>query len=205
MIKGLRENEEVILYANRPAISENEKIKVVNFLRKEYERESLEFPLQTPLFNEEAALWSAEFVYLTAQFILYRKDHDEKLDDLFPKLERGVDAGSVLSVDLCFRFIPDMLLELKHINTEDPVIKILENQLQKWHYSGIKYSLDVDALDLDWIFPNRCIRQLYLDRIVAHKNLRLAKNTKLHPHLKANLSIFDETYWMDFKLISVNE
>ena len=38
MIKGLRENEEVILYVNRPVVSENEKIKVVNFLRGEYER-----------------------------------------------------------------------------------------------------------------------------------------------------------------------
>lgn len=205
MIKGLRENEEVILYVNRPVVSENEKIKVVNFLRGEYQWESLEFPFQVPAFNEEAALWAAEIVYLSAQLILYRKDDTEELEGLFPDLKIEVETGSILSVDLCFRFIPDMLLELKHIDSEDPLIEILEKQLKKWHFSAIKYDFDVEGLDLNWIFSSSCMKQLYMDRIVAHKNLKLAKNKKLYPHLKASLSIFDEAYWVDFKSIIVNE
>lgn len=205
MIKGLRENEEIILYANRPEFSENERIKVINFLRKEYDREALNFPFEAPIFNEGAAIWSAEFVYLVAQFILYRKDNIGKLDELFPIYLQEVDASTALSVDLTFRFIPDMLLQLRSIDSEDPLINLVEDQLHKWHYSGIKYDLDVHNIEMNWIFSSRCMQQLYVDRIIAYKNIKLAKNKNIYPHLKATLSIFETFFWVDFNLINVHE
>ena len=205
MIKTLRQNEEVILYQNILTISDNEKEVVIDFLQKEYEAETLNYPFVAPPFQAVAAIWAAEIVYYSAQLILYRQNKTSELEQRFPKLESEITASTFLSVDLCFRFIPDMLNQLKLIDSEDCLIAILEKQLETFHYSGINYPLKLEESNFEIIHHNKCLQQLYLNRIVTFKNLKLAKIPSFNQALKANFGIFENDFWTGFKTINVND
>ncbi|MFK7776023.1 MAG: hypothetical protein AB8F94_28120 [Saprospiraceae bacterium] len=205
MIKTLREQEEIILYQNILSTSEEEKEKVILFLEKEYQAESSEFPFVSPEFHPQAALWAAEISYYACQFILFRENDEAKMEDFFPAFQFEVSPSTILSVDLCFRFIPDMLRQLSLIDSEDSLIAILEKYLKTWHFSGINYSLNLKDLDLNIIFTDPCLQQLYLNRITTYKNIHLAKSPKINQLLKANFGIFEETFWPNFKTLSIND
>ncbi len=205
MIQTLRSKEEIILYKNILSTSPHEKEKLVSFLEKEYQSEALDFPFTSPEFHPKAALWAAETVYYAAQFILFRENDDTKMEEFFPEFQFEVSPSSMLSVDLCFRFVPDMLRQLTLIDQEDSLISILEKYLKIWHFSGVNYSLDLKETDLDVIFSNPCLQQLYLNRIATYKNIHLAKMTKINHLLKANFGIFEETFWPNFKTLNIND
>jgi len=88
MIQHLRQNEEIMLYGNILGVSEKEQDEVSAFLLKEYENESLEFPFTIPAFDKEAALWSAQTIYIAAQLMLYRENKESDLDKLLPSFIR---------------------------------------------------------------------------------------------------------------------
>lgn len=205
MIQTLRQQEEIILYKNILSISESEKESIVLFLEKEYQTEALDFPFTPPAFHPQAARWAAETVYYAGQFILFRENDEAKMEDYFPTFEFEISPSTILSVDLCFRFLPDMLRQLSLIDPEDALIAILEKQLYTWHFSGINYSLDFKEIDLAIIISNPCLQQLYLNRITNYKNIPLAKRPEINQLLKANFGIYEETFWPNFKTITLNE
>ncbi len=205
MIKSLRESEEVVLYQNILKISAKEKALVVDFLRKAYEEEVHTYPHLAPTFDSKAALYAAEVVYLTAQLILYRKDGIADLEALFSQEQLELTASNILSVDLCLRFVPDMLVELKMIDPEDGLIHVLEELLKKWHYSAVNYEQEVETLNFDIIINNPCLKQLYLNRIVLRKNKKLAGLKQFNSAIQGNLGIHTQEFWSDFKLNEENE
>ncbi len=199
MIKTLREKEEVMLYENILSRSEEEKKMLLNFLTAEYQKEATHYPFIAPDFHADAALWAAETVYIAAQLMLYRQHSIGELEELFPTAEFSVNASTMLSVDLCFRFVPDMLRQLKLIDQEDWLIVVLEKRLSQWHYSGIHYELPIENLDFDVVFADDCLQQLYLDRIVKYKNTRLSNQTRFNALIRSNFGLFKDNYWKDFK------
>lgn len=137
MIQTLRAKEEIILYKNILSASTIEKENLVLFLEQEYQAEALEFPFIPQRFHPQAALWAAETVHYAAQSILFRENHEDKMEGYFPAFQFEVSPSSILSVDLCFRFVPEILRQLSLIDQEDLLISILEKHLKAWHFSGI--------------------------------------------------------------------
>jgi hypothetical protein len=199
MIKTLRESEAVILYQNILKIEEEEKAKTVEFLSDQYQLETLDYPFVAPPFSGNAALWAAEVVYLTAQLILYRKHEAQELEDLFPKALFEINPSTILSVDLCFRFIPTMIEQLRLIDSEDALVPLLERALKKWHFSGVNYPLSLADNEFTTVFSTPCLEQLYLDRIVKYKTIKLANNPLINQRIQSNLGMFSKEYWSDFK------
>ncbi|MEO0897674.1 MAG: hypothetical protein AAFY71_14815 [Bacteroidota bacterium] len=205
MIKALRTEGALVLYQNLPGIQQEEKDKVVEFLRSEYEREKLNYPFEAPPFDEAAALWGAELVYLTAQLILFRENKGSDLGKILPKDHQQADASSILSVDLCLRFLPTLVNELKNIDPDDELLDILEQLLLKWHYSAISYSQNWKETNLSVVLSNNCLRQLYVDRIIKHKNILLAEKEELFPWVKAALGMYAKQFWPNFETITTHE
>lgn len=199
MIKQVRQQEDIILYGNLLTIDQLESIETVEFLRHEYEREALEYPFCAPPFDEEAALWAAKTLYISAQLILYRENRYTELSVLFHKFDGETNPSTILSADLCLRFIPDMLTQLKLIDSEDELILILEALLYLWHYSGVCYSLNTNQLNFEAITLNKCVHQLYINRIIEHKKLHLATLSVFKEHVASNLGMYSEVLWKDFK------
>lgn len=202
MISLLRKEESIILYTNILKIEDQERSEVSTFLDGEYELEKVNFPFDPPSFNSEAALWAAEYVYIAAQLILFRSHEVEDVAKVLPNFKGEITASTILSVDLCFRFIPQMIDQLKNIDPDDPMILVIEEQLQDWHYSGIDYRLKTEILKTEIIHSSKCLEQLYINRIVKFKNKELAKLPAFQNILKAQFGIYEEAFWPDFKLIT---
>lgn len=195
----LREQEEIVLYNNILQLDTTELPSIITFLKKEYTNEAKDFPYSAPIFNENAALWAAQTVYIAAQLMLYRASKPVELVELFPDFEGENTPAAILSADLYLRFLPDILIELKMIDSQDLLIEILEKILEKWHYSGVNYSLPMDKLNFDAVTSNLCVKQLYANRIITYKKIDLAKHPIFQPWIAANLGIFNNEFWKEFK------
>ena len=56
MIQKLRQDEEIMLYGNILKFDELEEIEVIEFLRNQYEAESMDYSHVAPAFDDDAAL-----------------------------------------------------------------------------------------------------------------------------------------------------
>ena len=199
MIRTLRKQEEVILYGNIVHINEKYTGAVVEFLQKEYQKEILEYPDHNlPAFETEAALWAAQTIYTAAQLLLYRENKETDLEQLLPDYNITRTASAVLSVDLCLRFLPDILVQLKMIDSEDSIIEILERKLIYWHYSGINYTLPLQLLDFNSMFIEHALKSIYINRIITYKKLDLANQDACKDTVAAHLGLFAEQFWKEF-------
>ncbi len=199
VVQALRVSEEIVLYGHRLEIPPKETEAVISFLENEYQKEILDYPYKVPRFDKEAALWAAKIIYIAAQLILYRKDEAADLVRLLPDYISTPSPSSIVSVDLCLRFLPQMILQLKLIDVEDPLIDVLEKKLSIWHYSGIRYDLNVEELDYTIINSNACLEQLYLNRIVHFKNKMLANLPIFKDKINANLGLYKKEFWSELE------
>ncbi|MBL4754912.1 MAG: hypothetical protein JKY52_15110 [Flavobacteriales bacterium] len=199
MIEKLRQDEEIMLYGNILKFDELEEIEVIEFLRNQYEAESMDYSHVAPAFDDDAALWGAKTIYTAAQLILYRKDEPDSLAALLPFFEGEFNSSSAVSVDLCLRFLPQMITQLKLIDHEDRLIEVLEKQLYLWHYSGVAYKLKPDKLDLSMISSDPCLHQLYVNRIIANRRSELAQHISNSDLVRANLGIYQNEFWKEFE------
>lgn len=200
VIHNLRQYEEVMLYANVLIFNKEEEEKVIAFLAKEYELESINYPNTAPGFNPEAALWAAKTVYLAAQLILYRQNKEQDLATMFPNYHLEIDSSAVVSADLCLRFLPHMITQLSIIDSEDVLIKILETILAHWPYSSIKYQMPNSELHFDELLTNKCTEILLINRIIENKRIDLALLPQIKPLVSGNLGIFANQFWNEFNI-----
>jgi len=203
MIQNARINEEVIIYGNTLDIDEKEMDETVKFLYSEYVNEATSYPYIYPSFHEEAALWGAQLFFIASQLLLHRKNRPEELITLIPAYKGKFSAGAILSADLTLRFVPDILFNLKKIDTEDDLIPLLEKIMEKWHYSGIRYLTGLQDPDFNVINNNFCLKHLYVDRIIECKNTALACHPSMIDEVLAVLGIFEDEFWTNF--LKVNQ
>lgn len=199
MIADLYEYGNVILYNRLFDIEEQELDEVSDFLRHCYSEESKDFPFVPPPFDDQAALWAARMVFYSAQLILYRETKNEELTKLIVNYPHNITASAMLSADLCLRFLPDMLEHLRMIDSEDPLVEILMDLLDVWHYSNLKTAQSV-ALNLDKLFEDACFRNLYVERIIENENLHVASHPLCKPLIDEHLGLYAADFWKIYTL-----
>jgi MoxR-vWA-beta-propeller ternary system protein len=198
-IYHLRSHEEVLFYNRFTNIPPEEEFLVKDLLKIEYMNECPDYPFAGPAYDEQAACWAAKTVYFALQLMLNREKKGPELKDILPAYAGEITPGAVLSADLCLRFLPEILHKTRAIDGEDALIPVLEAHLQVWHYSGIDYPLNQEALDFDVIFSNPCTKQLYIDRMMERKALLLAEIPLLKQEVKICLGDYGKILWKEFK------
>lgn len=189
--------ETVHLSYHWQALEYSEKGQALAYLQEIYQQESLDYPHQAPPFDAKAALWAAALLYHAAQAILNRKATLEELAPLFDAYSGEKTAGAVLSVDLCLRFLPDLLDKLKVVNPDDGLILLLELQLEQWPYSGVGYASKGWPQQQELEHP--CVCQLYADRIIAHKDSHWLAVPALEKAVRASLGAYQQKVWPDLE------
>ncbi len=191
-IQHLRQQEALLLHGHLTTIAPDDEAATLRFLQSEYENEQLDYPHEPPTFHPETALWAAKYLFIAAQLLLHRQHETKKLPTLLPVFEGYLSAQAILSADLCLRFVPALLDQLKAIDPEDELIQLLQAQLQRWHYSGVPKIKNTEDIDLTAITTNPCLHQLYIDRVVRHKNKVLSEHPALQPGINASLGLYSE-------------
>ncbi|OOV18957.1 hypothetical protein [Flavobacterium sp. LM4] len=194
-IYHLRTIEQVILYDKLITISKEEETDTVSFLEAEYEREILEYPGIAPKFNTAAGLWASKTVYFAVQLLLHRAHKISDLALLLPDYNGKMDASAILSADLCLRFLPQIIAEMKRIDPEDLVIPILEKHLIQFHYSAIGFEIDTEKMNYDIVSVDDCLRQLYIDRIVHRKAVKFAQSDFIKKQLEIGFGDYKKIFW----------
>jgi hypothetical protein len=194
----LRRNEELVIYGRYTPIAAASRQAVVEFLGQEYKRECLEFRDDAPDFSGEAAFWGAGIVFLAAQLLVYRDKTGEEMARLLAPYPGPVSAGSIVSADLCLRFLPDVVGKVREVDVEDPLIPILEEHLRQWHYSGVGYPLKPETLDWRVIEESEWLRRRYVDRVIEKRALALGNLPTLRSGIRAAIGNYGTYYWKDY-------
>ena len=207
-IRHLREQEEMLVYDRLITTTRTEEEAVGDFLRKEYETESVGFPGDPPAFSKTAAVWAARIVYDASQLLLFRtrneKDPGQQLED-YPGT---IDAAAILSADLCLRCLPDVIAKAREINPDDVLVSVLEDILMKWHFSGVGYFRKFEVVDgvgvdeaFDWgpVLSNDCLRRLYADRVIRGRVTALANSRALRSETRAALGDHTDYFWKELR------
>lgn len=202
-IYHLRTIEQIILYDKVTEITKLEEKETLEFLRDEYEKERLQYPFETPVFNEASAVWASKIIYFSAQFLLNRQNTDKDLTAFLPDWKEAISPSTLLSADLCLRFLPQIVQEFKNIDIDDMIIPILEKHLQTFHYSAIGFANRLEKMDFT-LFDNDCFKQLYLNRITSRKDIALSTLPELNRMLQSNFGAYSKQFWNNFEPLTEN-
>lgn len=198
----LRKDECITIFTDLQEISKKEEEDAADYFESEFEKERLEFLSDQINCDSETAVWAAKVVYHSAQLYLIRKDTVKDLEKLIPQFKGKRDIPSILSADLSLRFLPQIISALQNADPEDPLVKMLENILTQFHYSGIGWDLDLEKINWEEELKDKTYRKLYLERIVEKKSYRLAEIPYINQLLMAEFGMYKDIFWKELKTIT---
>lgn len=198
----LRNSGSITVFSNLQEISKKEEQEAGDYFEAEFEKERLEFLSTAIHCDKEAAVWGAKVLYHSAQLYLIRENTSKDLDQLIPRMKITTDVPTILSADLSLRFLPQIISVLQTADPYDPLVKILEEILTQFHYSGIGYPLKLEKVNWEKELQDKTYRKLYLERIVEKKAYSLAETPYINKLLVADFGLHKDVYWRDLKIVA---
>jgi len=140
-----------------------------------------QLPHQPPAIDKEAVAWSAVSFYRASQYIVYREIESENVVSSFEILNQSANLDRTspsvhYSIDLVFRFVPDLLTFGNSANLQDPTCNEIRRWARDWPLSSVGIKTDdslIDGqtppqyeLDISGFASHKCLMQLYVDRIL---------------------------------------
>ena len=201
----LRKEGTMTIFSDIKSISQKEEQDAADYFESEFEKERLEFLSDKINCDRETAVWAAKVLYHSAQLHLIRENTAKDLSQLIPLFKGKREINSILSADLSLRFLPQIISVLQDVDPEDPLIKILENILQQFHYSGIGFDLDLEKINWEEELKDKTYRKLYLERVVENKAYRLAEMPYINQQLMAEFGMYKDVFWKDLQIINTEK
>lgn len=161
----------------------------------------LECPSPVPKYNPEAASWAAEQFCLACQFAIFRAVDEQAMHAaLAPSFDGRAGPEVHYSVDLVFRFLPDLVKFVHSASSDDPLEKILRGWAHNWPLSSVGMA-GIEDTDLQAMYQSPGLMTLYVDRVISQSDQsRLADDlvrehvlaaVGMYPELAANLALID--------------
>lgn len=128
-------------------------------------------PFGVPAVNVLATEWALLTLYRVSQFLVFRELPEEMLrTDLAAPCPEEKSADVCYSVDLSFRFLPEMVRLTRAVNAQDPLLEFLNAWAVEWPLSSVGIP-DVNSGPrepaLDPILGNQALLTMYVDRIIV--------------------------------------
>lgn len=165
-----------------------------------YERDRLEMPYNSPVFEPEAALWAAGYVFRVCQLILLRDINEDELNGWLKGFDGPQTAEVIYSADLVLRFLPDLFRLGSGLSPEDPLVANLRVAALKWPFSSVGIAnLTVSGNEVIW--KNLSLKYAYVDRIIHRKDMQRLKGVKEKELLKEVLGANQSKLWPGLELL----
>ena len=135
-----------------------------------YERVArLTFPDGVPSWDGTSGSWAAAMLLRGCQFAVYRDLDEAAIEHQLGGDEPEATPAAIYSVDLCFRYLPDVLSFAKTVSEEDPLVQRLLIWARHWPLSSVGVpDVEIDQPErLAGILSCPALRQTYVDRILA--------------------------------------
>ncbi len=155
-------------------------------------RQRLELAVSAPDLSLPAAQWAAMRLYRGCQAVVCRDVPPEELHAwLAEPCPVARSAETDYSVDLLFRFLPDLVALARRLSQNDPLVRELLALAQAWPLSSVGIET-VGAIQLGEFFAHPGLRQLYVDRIVATEDLTRLQDEAVRQAVKTALGAYPE-------------
>lgn len=170
-------------------------------LRDFYRLEILKLPGTPPDFYPAAAVWGAKYIYYAIQFSLLRDLGPELLPTYFPEFPRKITPEAIFSVDLTFRYLPDLIKLASGLAPDDPLVTIMRKTAVEWPFSTVGMQLE-DQPDLTVILAHPSLKGEYVDRVIEKRDTHRSVEPALQEEIKAALGAHAQTLWPAFNEIN---
>ena len=191
-LQALFEHGKVRVGAPGDAISGGEWAYVDAVWAERHAAEVAEFPGPIPPLSPPAARWAAEQFHRACQFAVYRDAGADKIAAALAALCPAAPAASRhVSVDLTFRFLPDLYRLAHAASPDDPLCERLGNWAADWPLSSVGIA-NVNPRNIDDVLDHAGPRTLYVDRIIARRDRSRVSEPRVRQAVLAAIGSYRE-------------
>ena len=169
-------------------------------LKNFYDNDVLELPGKAPEFNAEAAIWGAIYLYRTIQLIMLRDLADEAVTTHLKSFPATITPEVSYSADLCFRYLPGVLLMAKGLAPDDILVKSIKQTGVDWPFSSINMDLEF-TVDARRILQHTSLKYAYIDRIIEARDIKRVNNHQLVELIHEALGDHAAILWPEFSTL----
>jgi hypothetical protein len=145
-----------------------------------------------PDLNVAAAEWAAVRLYRGCQALVCREMPPAEMQKMLREPCREPASVAVdYSVDLVFRFLPDLVALAKRVSRDDPLVEELLTLGRSWPLSSVGIE-GIGAVDATRLRAQPGVWQLYIDRIVATSDVTRLNDEAVRIAVGAALGAFPE-------------
>jgi len=197
-IQDIIQQGKVTVDGNVTPFSDEDKQAATQRLREYYELQKQELTATVPAFDAPAAIWAAGFLYRAVQLVMLRDLGDDVVNKLLTPYDGAVTPEGVLSVDLSFRYLPNLVGLAKGLAPEDVLVKRLHEAAVQWPFSSVGMKVEGD-LNIDVILNNACVCRSYIDRIITARDIKRCNNPQVKEYIKEALGDYGHVLWPGWK------
>lgn len=151
-----------------------------------------ELPAPVPGFRIEAARWAACRFFRACQLAVFRDLPAETVDkELSGSFRSSLTPEDHYSVDLVFRYLPDVTRFARSAAEADPLIQHLQRWSQTWPLSSVGMP-DVGEVGVDGFSECPSLLRLYADRVIATGDVTRLADPCVREVVRASLGMHTE-------------
>lgn len=152
----------------------------------------LDLPGTPPAIDEPALRWALASFYQACQFQVYRHLGATSLAERFAEEPpRSSTAEAHYSVDLIFRFLPDLVTLARSGSPDDPLLVVLQSWSELWPLSSVGVS-DLNPPHCESILANECLLRLYVDRILRTQDTSRLTDQRIRDEVSRAVGAFPD-------------
>lgn len=149
-----------------------------------------------PPYHPAVARWAAELLYRGCQAVVYRQlDADAVKQLLAVACPEPLDAGVLYSADLMLRYLPNLLTLSRGVAEHDVLVDELMRLAAAWPLSSVgvqPVGPELDRQSLEILVADECLRQLYVDRVIARRDAARLAHPAVAEGVRQSLGLYTE-------------
>lgn len=163
----------------------------------------LDLPGIAPSVDESTLQWALVAFYHACQFQVYRNLGVSSLSGRFAaEPPRGSTAEAHYSVDLVFRFLPDLVKLARNGSPEDPLLATLSEWCEAWPLSSVGVS-NLTPPHCEPILADECLLRIYVDRILRTQDESRLSDQRIRDEVTRAVGAFPELGGEVMKSLSI--
>ena len=152
----------------------------------------LELPGDAPDYIPIVGRWAGLLLYQVSQFLVFREIGAEIVEAALRKPCPMPRSPAVCySADLMLRFIPDCHSLARGFAQDDPLVGNLRTLAAQWPLSSVGIK-ELGPLDCGAFIDNRCLRAMYVDRILERKDTSRLSDERTCDAVRSALGAYSE-------------
>jgi hypothetical protein len=145
-----------------------------------------------PDLEPAAAQWAAVRLYRACQALVCREMPQPEMEKMLREPCPVPASPSVdYSVDLVFRFLPQLSALAKRVSQNDPLVEELRTLGRAWPLSSVGME-HLGTVDASRILAHPSLRQLYIDRILLSGDASRLHDHEVRAAAQASLGAYPE-------------